>query len=210
MPNTRMNRSNSGVGPHFISHAILGFKKTVFIPGKGRSEKAKSNYRPHRATPISKALGSDPDDDRLRKIPMIMERRLMLQTIIVAVTALILMFAIDMVWLGWLGRGFYLSEIGTLVKESPDLPSAAAFYVLYALGMTIFVLLPAIEAGSITRAIVYGALFGLVAYGTYDLTNLAVMKGFTAKIALIDLAWGTVLTAVVSGLSVRLTTLFFN
>jgi uncharacterized membrane protein len=141
---------------------------------------------------------------------MFKELRLMFQTLIVAATALVLMFAVDMVWLGWLGRGFYVSEIGDLLKESPDLLSAAAFYVLYAVGMTVFVLLPAIEAGSITRALVYGALFGLVAYGTYDLTNLAVMKGFTAKIALIDLAWGSVLTALVSMLSVRLTTLFFD
>ena len=70
--------------------------------------------------------------------------------------------------------------------------------------MTVIVIAPAIEAQSIVRALAYGMLFGLVAYGTYDLTNLAVMKGFTTKIALIDMVWGGLITGFVSAVTVKL------
>jgi uncharacterized membrane protein len=117
------------------------------------------------------------------------------------VTAIIFL-AIDMVWLTWLGRGFYVSEIGGLLKEKPDLAAAGAFYALYVTGLLIFVLRPALAAGSVSQALIYGALFGLVAYGTYDLTNLAVMKGFTTKIAIIDMVWGGVVSGISSALGV--------
>jgi uncharacterized membrane protein len=78
--------------------------------------------------------------------------------------------------------------------------AAGAFYVLYVTGLMVMVIWPAVQGGSVGQAILYGAVLGLVAYGTYDLTNLAVMKGFTTRIAMIDLAWGTVLTGAVSGL----------
>ena len=67
---------------------------------------------------------------------------------------------------------------------------------------------PAAEADSVMKAVISGAVFGLVAYATYDLTNLAVMKGFTLKIALIDMVWGMALSAAVSGLSVKIVSLF--
>jgi uncharacterized membrane protein len=109
---------------------------------------------------------------------------------------------IDMLWLLWLGRGFYVSEIGELLKTPPSLAAAGAFYVLYVTGLMILVIWPAFQANSIGQALLYGAVAGAFAYGTYDLTNLAVMKGFTAKIAMIDMAWGTFLTAATSALAV--------
>lgn len=112
----------------------------------------------------------------------------------------VLFLAIDMVWLTKVARGLYLGEIGPLLLETPNMGAAAAFYALYITGLTVFVLLPAYEANSITKAVLMGAALGAVAYGTYDLTNLAVMRDFTTRIALVDLAWGTVLTATVSAL----------
>lgn len=123
----------------------------------------------------------------------------MTQWIILWIAAAVLFLVIDMVWLLWLGRSIYVSEIGDLLRQPPNLGAAGAFYVLYVTGLMVMVIWPAVQAGSIGQAILHGAVLGLVAYGTYDLTNLAVMKGFTTKIALIDLAWGTVLTATVSG-----------
>lgn len=121
--------------------------------------------------------------------------------IILWIAAAVLFVAIDMVWLLWLGRGFYVSEIGELLKQPPSMAAAAAFYALYVTGLMVLVIWPAVQAGSVGQALLYGAIAGAFAYGTYDLTNLAVMKGFTAKIAMIDLAWGTALTAVVSALA---------
>ncbi|NBR11977.1 MAG: DUF2177 family protein, partial [Alphaproteobacteria bacterium] len=109
--------------------------------------------------------------------------------------AFALLLIIDMVWLMWLGRGFYVEEIGSLLLEQPNLIAAFAFYALYIAGLVYLVIAPAAEADSVMKAVISGAVFGLVAYATYDLTNLAVMKGFTLKIALIDMVWGMALSA---------------
>ena len=118
--------------------------------------------------------------------------------------AAVIMIAIDMVWLTWLGRGFYMQEIGGLLLDTPNLPAALAFYVLYSVGVVVIIIAPALETQSVLRALIYGVIFGLVAYGTYDLTNLAVMKGFTTKIALIDMAWGGLITGFTSAVTVKI------
>jgi len=133
-------------------------------------------------------------------------RRAVLQWIILWIAAAVLFLIIDMVWLLWLGRGFYVSEIGDLLRQPPNLGAAGAFYVLYVTGLMIMVIWPVVQAQSVPQAVLFGALLGLVAYGTYDLTNLAVMKGFTTKIAIIDMIWGTVLTGTVAALTVLLGT----
>jgi uncharacterized membrane protein len=125
----------------------------------------------------------------------------MTQWILLWISAAVLFLAIDMVWLLWLGRSFYVSEIGDLLRQPPNMAAAGAFYALYVTGLMIMVIWPAVQAQSVSQALLYGAVLGAVAYGTYDLTNLAVMKGFTTKIAIIDLVWGTVLTATVSALA---------
>ena len=109
-----------------------------------------------------------------------------------------------MVWLTWLGRGFYMQEIGGLLLDTPNLPAALAFYVVYSVGVVVIIIAPALETQSVVRALIYGVIFGLVAYGTYDLTNLAVMKGFTTKIALIDMAWGGLITGFTSAVTVKI------
>lgn len=128
----------------------------------------------------------------------------MTQWVLLWIAAAVIFLVIDMVWLLWLGRELYVSEIGAILRQPANVPAAAAFYVLYITGLMIMVIWPAFQAQSIVQGLVYGALLGLVAYGTYDLTNLAVMKGFTTKIAIIDMAWGTVLTSTVCALTVSL------
>ena len=127
--------------------------------------------------------------------------------ILLWIAAAVLFLAIDMVWLLWLGRSLYVSEIGDLLRQPPNFGAAGAFYVLYVTGMMLMVIWPAVQAQSVQQALVQGALLGLIAYGTYDLTNLAVMKGFTTKIAIIDMLWGTVLTASVATLTTWIGTL---
>lgn len=112
-----------------------------------------------------------------------------------------IMAVIDAVWLSVIANKFYKSQIGSLLLDKPNMSAAVAFYLIYVLGIVMFVLHPALERGSWMYALLYGALFGFVAYATYDLTNLSTLKGFTLKLVLVDLAWGTLLTAAVATLS---------
>lgn len=133
----------------------------------------------------------------------------MIQWILLWIATAVLFLVIDMVWLLWLGRDLYINEIGGILRQPPNLSAAAAFYVLYITGLMVMVIWPAFQAHSVLHGLFYGAVLGLVAYGTYDLTNLAVMKGFTTKIAIIDMIWGMVLTASVSAIAVMLGTKLF-
>jgi uncharacterized membrane protein len=127
-------------------------------------------------------------------------RNMLLHYLIVFVVFL----AIDAVWLTNAGKLLYRPEIGSLLLDQPNLFVAFIFYAIYAFGLLIFVVSPALLAPGYSKALMLGALFGFVAYATYDLTNLATLKGFTFKIAMIDLAWGTVLSASVCTASVWL------
>ncbi len=112
-----------------------------------------------------------------------------------------IMGVIDLIWLSFVANKFYKSQIGSLLLEKPNMGAAALFYVIYVVGVVVFVLGPALEKNSWQHAAIYGALFGFVAYATYDLTNLATLKGFTTKLVVVDLIWGAVLTATVATLS---------
>lgn len=108
---------------------------------------------------------------------------------------------LDFLWLGFIAKGLYASELGKLLLEKPNMLAAAVFYIIYVVGVVTFVISPALSSGSLWSAIGYGALFGLVAYATYDLTNLATIEGFTLKVVLIDLCWGAFITAATSGIT---------
>lgn len=111
--------------------------------------------------------------------------------------ALMIFLVIDGVWLSIMGRMFYSKEIGALLLDRPNFYVAGVFYLILVLGLVVFVILPALAERSLAQAAAKGALFGLVTYATYDLTNLATIKGFTARVAIVDMAWGAVLAAVV-------------
>ena len=112
--------------------------------------------------------------------------------------ALPIFFAIDMMWLGLVAKGFYTKQIGSLLKPDVNWTAAILFYLLFIIGLVVFVITPAVEKNSWTHALLFGALFGLVCYATYDLTNLAVAKDWSLLVTIVDLAWGAVLAASVS------------
>ena len=114
---------------------------------------------------------------------------------------LLIFFAIDLVWLGVVAKNFYRQHIGHLMSPDVNWGAAVLFYAVYIGGIVLFAIKPAIEAGNASRALVYGAAFGFIAYATYDLTNQATMRDWPVLVTVVDLAWGTVLTATVAYLA---------
>jgi uncharacterized membrane protein len=112
--------------------------------------------------------------------------------------ALPVFFAIDMIWLGLVAKNFYREQIGMLMKPSVNWTAAIIFYLIFIAGLVVFVIAPAVEKNSWTHALLFGALFGLVCYATYDLTNLAVAKEWPFLVTIVDLAWGALVAAAVS------------
>ena len=112
--------------------------------------------------------------------------------------AAVIFLILDLTWLGRIGRPLYQSRMGHLMADPPNVPAAVSFYAIFVAGLVYFVIHPAVADGSWVRALVVGAFFGLVTYATWDLTNLAVLKDFPSSIVPIDLAWGVVLSALVS------------
>jgi uncharacterized membrane protein len=111
------------------------------------------------------------------------------------------MLAIDLIWLLGIAKSLYRDEMGDLMATEPKLVAGLAFYLLYALGAVIFVVIPALSKQSLLYALQYGALFGFFCYMTYDLTNLAVIRDFPTRLAFVDMIWGSFVTAVVSSLA---------
>jgi uncharacterized membrane protein len=107
---------------------------------------------------------------------------------------LALFLAIDMVWLRGSAKRFYARELGHLMAPRAKIGVAFGFYALYVVGIVAFGVAAGVRSGNVVDAALMGALFGLVAYATYDLVNLATLKGFSARLAMVDMAWGTSLT----------------
>jgi len=106
--------------------------------------------------------------------------------------AFLVLAILDAVWLGYVAREFYRRELGSLMADSIPIAPAAAFYVLYPLGLIVLALHPAPD--TLVGAFVRSAVVGLVAYGTYDLTNLATLRGWSLRLSMIDIAWGTLVS----------------
>jgi uncharacterized membrane protein len=114
-------------------------------------------------------------------------------------TATFLAFiAIDAAWLLLVANAFFKSHLGPILRAEPDLIAAAIFYLIYAVGLTILVVAPALRARSAQAAVWRGAVLGLTAYATFDLTNLAILEGWTLAVTLVDIAWGTAVSALAS------------
>ncbi len=124
--------------------------------------------------------------------------------IIACISLLVLMAAADAVWLSTATTWLYRPQLGALLNEMPVLWAAVSFYLLYAAGVSLFVLRPALAAQSARLAFGLGAAFGLVAYGTYDLTNQATIVNWPLAVTLIDMAWGSLLTACTAALAVKI------
>lgn len=113
-------------------------------------------------------------------------------------TSLVVFFAIDMVWLVLVAKNFYQKQIGFLMRPDVNWTAAIIFYLLFIAGLVTFVISPAVVRQSWIHALLFGALFGLITYATYDLTNLATLKDWPLLVTVVDLAWGMVLSASVS------------
>jgi len=110
------------------------------------------------------------------------------------------MLAVDFIWLGFIAKSFYRDSIGHLMADPPNLVAGGVFYALYPIGVLLFAVAPVISSGEpglvpYSRAILAGALFGFFCYATYDLTNLATLRDWPLRIVLVDIAFGTALTA---------------
>ena len=105
------------------------------------------------------------------------------------------MFVIDMVWLGVIAKSTYANAMGPLLSPDPNLWAAAAFYLMFPVGLLIFAVLPQADS-PVWKAALMGALFGFFAYSTYDLTNLAVIKDWPLGLTFIDMAWGTLVSSI--------------
>jgi uncharacterized membrane protein len=110
--------------------------------------------------------------------------------------ALAALVVLDGLWLGLVAKDFYRQQLGSLMRPDVRFGVAAAFYLVYLVGVVIFAVQPALQEGSAVRALVLGALFGFFCYATYDLTNLATLRDWPAKLSVVDLAWGTFLSAI--------------
>jgi uncharacterized membrane protein len=125
----------------------------------------------------------------------------LLKYLAIYLSFLVALIAIDLVWLLGLAKNLYRDQMGDLMASEPKLIAGLAFYLIYALGVCIFVIMPALSKQSWIYAVQYGALFGLFCYMTYDLTNLAVIRNFPTQLALIDITWGSFVTAISAGVA---------
>lgn len=114
---------------------------------------------------------------------------------------LIAFFVVDLIWLGLVARTFYRKHLGFLLAPNTNWIAAIAFYLLFILGILVFVVVPGLDDNSLKTTLLRAALFGLITYATYDLTNLATVKDWPLLVTIVDLAWGIVLSVTVSLIS---------
>ena len=120
----------------------------------------------------------------------------------IAYAAILVPFCmLDAVWLTVMGKALYKPTLGDILLQNVNLPPEIAFYLIYPIGILVFGVLPALKAGSVTPAILYAALFGALAYATYDLTNYATLRNWTLQITLLDVAWGAFASGVAATVS---------
>ncbi|MEI7726141.1 MAG: DUF2177 family protein [Bacteroidota bacterium] len=113
-------------------------------------------------------------------------------------STLAVFFAVDMLWLGVISRTFYKKHLGYLMTPDVNWYAALIFYFLFIVGVLVFVVLPGLKENALPVTLIKAALFGLITYATYDLTNLATVKDWPLIITIVDLLWGMVLTTIVS------------
>jgi uncharacterized membrane protein len=111
---------------------------------------------------------------------------------------LIAFFAIDMIWLGLVARTFYRKYLGFLMAPNPNWLAAIIFYLLFIVGILVFVVIPGLKDDSLKTTLLRAALFGLITYATYDLTNLATLKDWPVLVTVVDMIWGMILSVTVS------------
>jgi uncharacterized membrane protein len=122
----------------------------------------------------------------------------------------VVFFGLDFLWLGKVATSFYRSQLGDMMRERPDFAAAGAFYLVYIAGIVYFAVYPHLQGGTWAQALLSGAILGLIAYGTYDMTNLATLKNWPVTMTLVDLAWGTLLTGTSAAVGLWVTRKFIG
>lgn len=122
--------------------------------------------------------------------------------------ALVVFFLADMAWLGTMAPRLYWPTLGDIMLSGVNLAPAALFYLLYPIGLVIFAISPALKNESVATAALYGALFGLFTYATYDLSNQATLRNWSATLSLVDIGWGTLLGCLSASMAYWLTAQF--
>ena len=107
-------------------------------------------------------------------------------------------FAVDLLWLGVLAKDFYQNNLSHLLSPEVNWPAALLFYFMYIAGIILFSVKPGLEAQSLAKTVLWGALFGFFTYAPYDLTNLATLRDWPLKVVVVDIAWGTQLCSLVA------------
>lgn len=128
---------------------------------------------------------------------------------IATLATLAAMLPLDLIWLTTVAKTFYARHLGHLFAEAPNLTPAGIFYLLYAAGLALLVVVPAATGGfSLGKTYLYGAALGLVAYGTYDLTNHATMRDWPLVVTVVDMAWGALITGLAAVVATVITKYF--
>jgi uncharacterized membrane protein len=125
------------------------------------------------------------------------------------ISTLMTFIFLDAIWLGLIAKGFYAKQMGFLFSKSINFIPVLVFYPVYAFGVMILAVLPALSSGSWLEALWKGSLIGLIAYGAYDLTNQATIAGWPALVTIIDISWGIIVTGLTSVIAYFLINLFY-
>ena len=134
----------------------------------------------------------------------------MVQFVTAYLTTALVFLAVDYVWLSQVATRFYFDRIGHLLMDKPNMAAAGAFYIIYVVGIMIFAVAPALKSESLATAIVFGAMFGFFTYATYDVTNYATLKNWPVLVTVVDVTWGTALSAFSAGMGYTLTRLIMG
>lgn len=122
----------------------------------------------------------------------------MVRYLILYALTLVFFFAIDLTWLGVVAKNLYREKLGFILSDKVNWAAAIIFYLIYIGGILYFAILPGLESGSLVKVIINGAFLGMLCYATYDLTNMATIAKWPLSIVIIDIIWGTFLTAACS------------
>ena len=117
---------------------------------------------------------------------------------------------VDVIWLSITVKSLYKPALGSLLRDKPVMWAAVLFYIIYMIGLTLIIIKPALASNSVLQAFWTGVIFGIVAYGTYNLTNMATIKNWSSTIVWIDMIWGGLLTGFSSAAGIYLTKTFFS
>ena len=134
----------------------------------------------------------------------------MLKYALAYVSTAVIFFILDFIWLSSMATNFYRARLPDIMAADVNYPAAVLFYLMYVAGVVIFAVTPALESGRWTTAAIYGALFGVMAYGTYDLTSQATLKQWSTAVTVVDMAWGTFVSASAASLSYLATKLLLS